>query len=593
MFFRTHVRNPFRHSGIPRGGVLACASLLGSVRVAGGAEHSAEHPATAAGTVTFSQDASTLTLANQEVRLVFDKAHGSLKSLVYGGRELLAGGGGYVQVASTGRDDPFPTRWEPRVVRDGPGLVEIAFVNVDPKCPLDLAAHYVLRADEPGFHNYLSFGHDAARSPGVHTLAQYNFALRVDPALFTTAAVDDRRIRPFPPADQLTPDRLVMDSTYQLPDGGYYSKYFYSAEMDERHTVHGAMGEHVGVWVVMPSHEHLNGGPEHQELTVHQAGGSQVLLAHATAAHYGAGTVVSDSRDGSWSKVTAPWFVYVNSGDDRAALWRDAKARGARAAADWPYAWLDVAQFQLKRGAVSGRLTVDGHQPVAGARVILAEHEEHPSPLAWQQQWRGYRFYGWADADGRFDIGKVRPGHYDLYAYQPGRFGQFVRRGVRVEAEKSTPLGELAWPLPTGRRTLWQIGLPDRSAAEFGFAGDFRQWGLWREIAAAAPDGVTYVVGRSGPRDWPFEMAVTQNKDLTWHAPAWRVQFTTHDEARAGKSVLTLGVAAYEGKQTPQLTVSLNGRPARSPTWRSVARPTAAASTPATRSARWCSTASY
>ena len=40
--------------------------------------------------------------------------------------------------------------------------------------------------------------------------------------------------------------------------------------MDENHRVHGAMGDGIGAWILMPSHEHLNGGPEHQELTVHQ-----------------------------------------------------------------------------------------------------------------------------------------------------------------------------------------------------------------------------------------------------------------------------------------------------------------------------------
>ncbi|WP_439626001.1 polysaccharide lyase family protein [Gemmata sp.] len=506
----------------------------------------------------FDETPATATVDNGRVRLTFDKAKGVLRSLVYRERELLGPGGGYAQIAYTSRRDPSLVAWKFRLVRKGPDLVEVAFENADPRCPFDFAVHHVVRANEPGFHTYLTFGHDAARSPGVFKLAQYNWCLRVDPALFTTAAVDDRRITPFPKAADLTPDRTVMDATYRLPDGTHYSKYFFSAEMDERHTVHGAMSEKLGVWVVMPGHEHLNGGPEHQELTVHQGGASQVLLAHATAAHYGAGVLTSDSKAGSWSKASVPTFTYVNEGRDQAALWADAKARAAAEVARWPNPWLDDARFQLKRGTVTGRLAFDGGAPAAGARLVLADHEDAEPPLAWQQQWRGYRFCGWADRDGRFALPKVRPGRYDLYAWTPGEFGQFVKRDVRITPEGTAALGELTWDRPRGRDLLWQIGTPDRSAAEFGFAEDFRRWGLWDAIAAAHPNGATFVAGKSRDRDWPFQMAVSQNRDLSWHAPAWRVEFDV-PAARTGTAVLTLGVAAYEGKAGPQLRVSLNG----------------------------------
>lgn len=513
------------------------------------------------GTVGLRQEARTIGLTNSEVSLEFDKASGRLKSLHYHGRELLgAEGGGYVQVAFTSRYDRGPEKWQFRVVRREPSLVEIAFESVDPDCPFDLSAHYILRADEPGFHNYLKFGHEAARSPGLHRLAQLNFCLRADPAIFTWAAVDDERIRPLPPGDALKPEKMVMDSTYLMSDGSYYSKYFYSAEMDERHTVHGVMGEQIGLWITMPSHEHLNGGPEHQELTVHQTENSPVLLRHATAAHYGAGFVVSDSKDGSWSKVSAPWFVYINHEPTRAQLWQDAKRRAAAQVAEWPYPWLDSAEFQLTRGEVSGRLAWSDGKPVGNARVILAAHERTASSLDWQQQWRGYRFYGWTNAEGDFTVRKIRPGLYDLYCWRPGSFGTFVRRGVPIDGETSKTLGTLVWTQPPARTILWQIGQPDRSAREFGFAEDFRQWGLWRNIAAAYPLGVDFVVGESSARQWPFQMAVTQNADGSWHSPAWRVRFTVPGN-HTGHAILTFGIAAFEGTVEPQLRIRLNGEP--------------------------------
>ena len=119
--------------------------------------------------------------------------------------------------------------------------------------------------------------------------------------------------------------------------------------------------------------------------------------------------------------------------------------------------------------------------------------------------------------------------------------------------------------LASYRATLRQIGSPDRSSTEFGFAENFRQWKLWDQMAGAHPHGVTFVIGQSAPRDWPFEMAVTQNADQSWRAPIWRVEFV-NPSARSGQAWLTLAMASAEsesagGKHGPELRLSLNGAP--------------------------------
>ncbi len=520
----------------------------------------AAEDALAVPSLSLSEQKGVIALANGTVALRFSKDSGTLVSLVHQGRELLAPGGGYVQIAYTSRKDKPGTRWEYRVVRQDAELVEIAFVNISPDCPFDFASHFVLRAGEAGFHHYLVWAHDVVRTPRVLKLAQYNLALRIDPQRFTTAAVDDGRIARFPAAELLVPARSVMDSTYALPDGGYYSKYFFAAERDERHPLHGAMGDGIGLWVIMPSQEHLNGGPEHQELTVHQGGASHVLLAHAQAAHYGAGILTSDPREGSWRKVSAPWFIHVNTGATQQQMWQDAKAVAAAAVASWPYEWLDDAAFQRERASVSGSLATQDGAPVTGARVILAPHEATQGPLLWQQQWRGYRFSGWTDTQGRFALGKVRAGTYDLYGWQPGSFGHFVQRGIQVGGSGMVDTGRLVWQRPVDRQVLWQIGTPDRSAQEFGFAENFRQWGLWQQIASALPDGPVFTVGTSEARSWPFQMAVTQQPDRSWRVPRWTIRFA-HPGQTAGMLRLLLGIASYEGRQRPQLELHLNGEP--------------------------------
>jgi rhamnogalacturonan endolyase len=505
------------------------------------------------------EDERSATLTNRDLRLVFDKRENALISLAYRGRELLGLGKGYVQTAMSAKDKRRG-KWQFHLCRREPALVEIAFVNADAKMPFDMETHYILRADEPGFHTYFVLGHDAKRSPGVQEIGQWGYCLRADPQIFTHGAVDDQRIGPLPRPKSLRAGHEVMNATYRLQDGTIYSKYFSTAAMDERHLVHGLLGDRIGLWLLMPSHEHLNGGPEHQELTMHQTDTTPVLLRHYTAAHYGAGHIVSDSRQGSWSKASATWLIYVNADRPQAELWEDAKARAQQEARQWPYPWLDPQQFQLRRGCVSGRLAFDDRSPAGNSRVILAPHEDNPSDVGWQQQWRGYRFYSWTAADGGFTIEKVRPGLYDLYAWQPGRFGQFVHPKVRVEAEQVADLGEFVWNLPHGRQLLWQIGEPDRSAGEFAYANHFRQWGLWDTIAREHPQEVVFVLGRSQDRELPFEMAVTQGDDFAWRSPVWHIDFDA-PVPRSGRCLLTLGIAAFDAvmNRAGGLKVSLNG----------------------------------
>lgn len=510
------------------------------------------------GNVRLEHSEENLTLQNSYLTLVFDKSKAALKSMRYSNTELLAKGGGYIQIAYVSRKDSVSLQWDCRIIRHEEKIIEVAFVNIDPVSHFDLAIHYILRADESGFYNYLSWSHNAERMPGIYKLAQLNYALRVSPELFSHAAVDDTRITPFPNMTELNPQQMVMDSTYKMRDGEYYSKYFFSARMDSSHIVHGAMGDALGVWMIMPSHEHLNGGPEHQELTVHQTNSGPVLLRHATAAHYGAGILTSNSKDGSWKKCSVPTFIYINKGNNRSKLWTDAKNLAKEHVEMWPYTWLDDNQFQLNRGTVIGQALFKDAKPVSNANIVFAPHEQNPSSLFWQQQWRGYRYNCKADKDGRFSISKVRPGLYDLYLWQCGKFKQYVMKSIRVAPGHRVDLGRIEWDFNTERNTLWQIGIPDRTAGEFGFATNFRKYGLWDTIAAANLTDFEVQADKPLLREWPFQMAVTQNTDFSWRTPKWNVYFD-NPVTRKGRAILTLGVAAFEGRLQPQLIIRVNG----------------------------------
>ena len=144
-------------------------------------------------------------------------------------------------------DNSNAVQWKFQTVRNEPEFLDIAFANGNAQFPFELEMHYVLRTNEPGFHVYFALGHDASKHPGVITLSQLDYCPRVDPTIFTSAAVDDQRIKAFPPPSALNAGQEVMDATIRMADGTVYSKYFYSAAMDEEHHVHGAMGSDTGL----------------------------------------------------------------------------------------------------------------------------------------------------------------------------------------------------------------------------------------------------------------------------------------------------------------------------------------------------------
>lgn len=67
---------------------------------------------------------------------------------------------------------------------------------------------------------------------------------------------------------------------------------------------------------------------------------------------------------------------------------------------------------------------------------------------------------------GSFVLPSVRPGTYSVYAFVPGFFGTF-QSGQLVAVNASTPtllLGDLTFTPPRLGPTVWEIGVPDRSA---------------------------------------------------------------------------------------------------------------------------------
>ncbi|KAM7518487.1 hypothetical protein LguiB_017449 [Lonicera macranthoides] len=90
-----------------------------------------------------------------------------------------------------------------------------------------------------------------------------------------------------------------------------------------------------------------------------------------------------------------------------------------------------------------------------------------------------------------------------------------------MHAGRDIEVGDLVYQPPRDGPTLWEIGIPDRSAAEFyvpdpnpkfinklyvNHPDRFRQYGLWERYAELYPNGdLVYTIGTSDyKKDWFF-----------------------------------------------------------------------------------------
>jgi rhamnogalacturonan endolyase len=428
-------------------------------------------------------------------------------------------------------------------------VVEVALAGKpSSRFPFRTTVHYLLPRGENGFFAWVVYQHD--RGMAATGLGQTRFVIKGVPRtrLFTHHVVDDRRMGPVPTAKI---EEKVQDATYRLEGGLVYTKYdncVYEAD----HHLHGVTGNGLGLWMIYPSNEFLGGGPIKQNLTVHmEAMNHHVVLGMLQSGHFGSGGLRFAEGE-RWTKVFGPLFVYVNKGASTDALWQDASKRARTERARWPYPWLKHPSYPLQRGIVTGRVRLTDGGSTSGAWTILA-----PPGEDWTRSSKGYHFWTRLDGMGRFSLTGVRPGRYTLFVSGANQFEDFRRDGVEVKAGKATALGNLPWKTIKHGRTLWQIGVADRSSREFRGGDNYRHYGNFLRYPKEFPDDVTFIVGKSKEdRDWNFAQ-------WSWYSkrPFWTIRFDLA-EAPGGKATLTIGFASVHPSRGPRsnLQVKVNGK---------------------------------
>lgn len=587
-------------------------------------------------------------LDNGLLRARIEQRSGVLVSLRFEGRELLAqqsaGGalGGYwswVGLLTPGPRRVGQVRIDPAT--NGGALAEVAteFLQDPEREPasVEMSLRYTMLRGEPCLYVSAVWRHRAGDPPLAVGEARY--ALKLNPDLFDFLSVDKTRQRHMPaPADWDRGEPTNLKEARRLVTGRHAGtvehKYDYAAPLYEI-PAYGwsSTRERIGLWIVQPSWESVAGGPTKVELTGHldvNPGGTPTLLWMWLGSHYGGSSLVVGTNE-TWSKFIGPIALYCNRGGRPAQLWGDALERARAEAARWPYDWVRDPDYPpaSERAVVRGRIRLLNPETTPsrhGRMWVGLTAPDHPVPairgrgrrfnrpglaftnatptappgltnrspdffrgfpplVDWQRDGKHYQFWTRARPDGSFEIPHVRPGTWTLHAFAEGVLGELVRTGVTVRAGQQLDLGEIPWQPERFGRTLWEIGVPDRTAREFRHGDHYWQWGLYLRYPQEFPHDVDYVIGRSDwRRDWNYvqppriralpgiplseEQEITEEPDPPANGNAgprtrvepttWTIRFALPEPVR-GTAVLRMAFCGAGPRC--RIEVAVNGRP--------------------------------
>lgn len=298
--------------------------------------------------------------------------------------------------------------------------------------------------------------------------------------------------------------------------------------------------------------------------------------------HYAGEVVGMRFQDGEpWKKVFGPVLVYLNSvsaGDIPLNLWEDAKQQMSIEVESWPYDFPHSEDFHSsnQRGTVRGQLVV--HDRYISAENSSAKHAyvglAAPGEIgSWQTENKAYQFWTESDNKGYFSIEHVRAGDYNLHASVPGVIGDYkLDVNVTITPGCEIELGSLVYEPPRDGPTLWEIGVPDRTAKEFyvpdpdpmlinplyiNHTDKFRQYGLWERYSDLYKDGdLVYIVGVDDYRkDWFFAHVTRNLGNKTYVATTWQILFELDIVKQNSIYVLRLALASATDSE---LQVRLN-----------------------------------
>lgn len=508
--------------------------------------------------VTLTQSGEQAFLSNGIVTATIEKSNARISSMKIRGREMVKSSGrqGQVYFSMAGPYEQ-PGGCVFSITRQDAETVDVSCKRVfNPAMAakqhaVDIDVHYVMRRGVAGVYAYAILDHPASYPDA--TIGEWRMVWWVPGTeLLERICVDELRHwdMPEPGAkSEVTGIKEIVKYTSGKWAGRFDCKYAYSADLWKLDAYgHASERNNLGAWIVCPAHEFFNDGPMKNDLNA----AADINHVYLNADHYNASTINLRAGE-AWRKIYGPWLLFLTDKRGADANWIEAKTQALRERAQWPYRWIaDPDYMAVGRGAVSGRFVVrDKLKPQlngAGAWVGLAAPEETAGN--WQFQGKGYQHWVRAAADGSFQIPAVRPGNYTLYAFVNGAVGEFSQKNIVVGKGTNTPLGDVTWNVPhKGTRIAWEIGVPDRTAAEFRHGrSDYWTPYLWGNFWKEFSNPLEYDVTK---RDWATALNYAQTtfgEGTHRTAWKWRIHFNL-DAAPAADPTLTIAFASAADTQ--------------------------------------------
>ena len=510
--------------------------------------------------VKLEKNGDDATLSNGIITAVVNVPNACVTSLKFKGEEMVSTSGRHTTIyfsQSGGSDYERPGHCEYSVTKQSGDVVDISCKHVytpakGDKHAWDMDVHFVLTRGATGLYTYVVTSHPASY-PNVG-IGEWRMVWSIPPGnLLDYICVDKARNWKMPSDEdfahgEATPIKEITKLTTGPWAGKYDCKYEYTADLWKLGCWGFSSTTHpLGAWAVFGSHEFFNDGVTKNDL-VSAAG---VIHVYLNGPHYGShGFTIKSGED--WQKIWGPYLLYFNDKPNIQANWADANAQAKAEMAAWPYKWLTgnkAYPLASGRGSVSGRFIVkDALKPKlnsGGALVGIAMPENCPEGN-WQYQGSAYQYWVTAAPDGSFTIPKIRPGSYTLYAFVTGAVGEFSKTSVTVSAGQTTNVGDLTWNVPhKGRRIAWEIGIPDRSAAEFRHGNDYFLPYLYLEIPKEFPNPLEYYVSKGNWNTaWNYAHApyVQDGKQVPFR---WNIHYRLGSKP-SGDATLTLAFASAQ-----------------------------------------------
>lgn len=540
--------------------------------------------------VIITENDETATITNSVVTVVIKKATGNIASYKYKGFEMMGHGGGYwvtlgeipgkttIQGVST--PSVFSITKDPAKTKGDLGEVTIRFPynKQEGNLPFDIEIKYTLHRNDSALYGWTILDHAAAYP--AFNLELSDFTMKLNSDVFDFLSIDSARQKLMPtPEEWVNGTQLNMKEARRInsgPNAGQVEhKYDYNMLLS-RVPAYGwsSTKKNVGMFIVNPSIEYLNGSPVQVDYQAHidvkpTLPADPTLLFDWHTPHYG-GKKIEINANEHWRKIVGPFLIYSNTGANTHDIWQDALHRAEKEKQAWPYAWADAPGYEHanERGSAKGSITVNDPQDtkatVAGAWIGLAHApypvnlEGKPVTFDWQLDGKYYQYWARVDAKGGFTISNARPGTYVLYAFNNGILGDYSKADITIAAGKTTNTGKLNWvPVRNGKQ-LWDIGIPNRSAEEFRHGDHYWQWGLYNLYPQEFPNDVDFIIGKSDyHHDWNYAQSPKPADTGRYAAATWKIEFNRPNEVK-GTATLRLAICGFYGGP---LNVKLNGKP--------------------------------